>query len=180
MLVKEEYKPSGCTRSFDDTFWWYADTGYWNYTTNIPILEYVRGKIILLRRFKVEGAGIDVSQWPDNATFEQTNSDGVTYHVQDEYKVPTVGHRENKWNKIKNTLYVANIESAPNKIFLNYTSGVSAGAYPYTVADYINPRLVDYIKYITPESYSRGYGIIPMDFPHQDLINRLINLNFYI
>ncbi|HOD84509.1 MAG TPA: phosphatidylinositol-specific phospholipase C domain-containing protein, partial [Phycisphaerae bacterium] len=56
----------------------------------IPTLGEARGKVVLLRRFAECGTnigGIDAGAWGDNDISEWTNESGVSFYVQDHYKI---------------------------------------------------------------------------------------------
>ncbi len=176
MSVKEEYNPTGNTRSFEDTFDWYTAglENYWYFGDRIPTLGSVRGKIVLLRRFSAARTpkGIDASNWPDNATFEIKNA--ATLEVQDQYVVNTVlaGDINAKWTAIKNQLDHAQADASGNW-YINFSSGASLFAFPNTVANLINPKLAAYLN----GSLKNRVGTLMMDFPDDTMIGRIIALN---
>ena len=101
MSVKEEQRPSKCTRGFETLLSEAIAEGKadrW-YTENaIPTLGEVRGRIVLLSRYANPTMGFDCGgdSWRDNATFEMDN--GVPFHIQDRYKV---SDNATKWSEAK-------------------------------------------------------------------------------
>jgi len=121
MSVKEEYDSADNTETFEETFINYitsSGTEYlWFLHQYIPKISEIRGRIVLFRRFNSERAiGINVSDWLDNQTFTKTNSDGVTYSVQDQYEVDSVGN--NKYNQIISQITNAEDGSSNTFFFL--------------------------------------------------------------
>jgi 1-phosphatidylinositol phosphodiesterase len=161
MCVKEEYTPSGDTRSFEATFDSYVakNPGKWYLGSEIPTLGQARGKIVLLRRFGANTLpkGIDASVWADNTTF---TTDGGLLRVQDWYNVTD---NNMKWNNIVAILNEA-YSGGSGTLYINFSSGVQSGPFGIpnipAVSNDINSRLSNYF---TTNTLGR-YGIIPMDF----------------
>lgn len=203
MRVKEEYNPTGNTRTFASTFKYYLDMYpglFWAYNmNNNPQLKDIRGKIVLLQDFHTEGLEYM----------------GIPYHmaeVQDEYHLRTNWDLYSKWEKIK-----AHLEKAaygnPNLIHINFLSG-SGGSFPYFVASGKSspgddapllatgrtspgwkswpdfPRINCFLKICTiafkgtnllTSDYltrHRRIGIVMADFPGDELILRIILQNY--
>lgn len=76
--------------------------------------------------------GLWPDPWQDNATFDTQSiaSDGetVTFHIQDQYNVPTVFEINTKWNAVAALLGQADAD-ASEAWYINFASGSSAGAY---------------------------------------------------
>ncbi|MCA1623235.1 MAG: phosphatidylinositol-specific phospholipase C [Acidobacteria bacterium] len=196
MSIKKEHTTENCTRTFKDTFEWYIRDcrDRWYLGDTVPKLGDVRGKIVLFRRFSesvtedergetASGTvlGIDASPglWSDNATFEINNS--AKLKIQDQYVVKTVCNIPDKWGHIKALLDEA-VGDGSDRWYINFTSGVSSGAYPYTVAKGSpgfkgeNPHLHEYLD----GKPTGKVGTILMDFPEYPddvLISQLIALN---
>jgi hypothetical protein len=162
-------------------FCWYLDP-------QIPTLNAVRGKIVLLRRFpvtkvwRIAGVGIDAGYWPKNMPFTHTNFDGIHFDIQDEFESYVLGKLDHKFNRyVKPCLERAAANQDSNTLFINFTSG-AGGVYPRTLAErYMsefegtNSMLLKYLAHRT----NVRYGIIPMDFPESSLIDKLIAQNFF-
>ncbi|HAG82986.1 MAG TPA: hypothetical protein DCL61_17955 [Cyanobacteria bacterium UBA12227] len=192
MSVKHEYDDGeGITRSYEATFDSYLQGSqeFWYFGDTIPRLGDVRGKIVLFRRFnldnrpnRTETKGIDASSWPDNATFD-ISVNGGTLKIQDEYKVSNLLEEiERKWNKIKNLIDQAKFDAADDW-YVNFTNGANFadstfpwihGITPNVVAGRINYRVYDYID---SSKFPNRLGTFVMDFPDDNMISRLINLN---
>lgn len=177
MCVKEEYDPTGNTRSFEQTFDSYVATypGRWHLGAAVPNLGSVRNKIVLLRRFGASSTpkGIDATNWADNTTFTSTTAD-ATLRVQDQYVVPD---NNNKWTGVTNLFTEANA-STNNTLFINFTSGYKSLIFGIpsitTVSNNINPRIN---TFFTTNTYGR-YGIIPMDFVDATRAQLIVESNF--
>ncbi|MEK7949241.1 phosphatidylinositol-specific phospholipase C domain-containing protein [Luteolibacter soli] len=173
MSVKEEYDPSGNTRSFEATFDAYTSQspGKWYLGASIPTLDAARGKIVLFRRFGASSTpkGIDASNWPDNTTF----STGGTLRVQDNYNVPD---NNAKWNQILAILNEARY-GGPGTLYVNFSSGVRSGTFGIpditTVSNNINPRLTTYFN----ANPSGRFGAILMDFADAAKASQIYNTN---
>ena len=122
MRVKEEYKPEGNSRSFADTFNWYAGQYpglFWKYDGNYnPLLSQIRGKVVLLQDFKADPP-VGIAWYPP-----------VT--VQDDYAFKNNWDLYKKWETVKRYLNNANTDTQ-DRIYINFLSG-SGGSFPYFVA----------------------------------------------
>ncbi|QJE98715.1 phosphatidylinositol-specific phospholipase C domain-containing protein [Luteolibacter luteus] len=173
MSVKEEYTPSGNTRSFEATFDTYtaANPSKWLLGSSIPTLTQARGKIVLFRRFGASSTpkGIDASSWPDNTTF----STGGTLRVQDCYNV---SNNDTKWAQILQVLNEARY-GGPNTLYVNFSSGTSSGIFGIpnipNVSNNINPRLVTFFN----GNPSGRFGSILMDFADASKCTQIYNTN---
>lgn len=177
MSIKEEYTPTGNTRTFEDTFDSYVRglESFWYLGDSIPTLSNVRGKIVLLRRFAASRLpkGIGAASWPDNTTF-QIQTSGETLKIQDNYKVTPIFAPDinKKWEEIKNLLDRAKSDVS-NAWYINFASGAYLLAYPRAIAARINPSLFNYLG----ASFTNRLGTLVMDFPDNKLINRIIDIN---
>jgi PKD repeat protein len=176
MSVKEESTASGTTRSFEATFDTYVATnpGKWSLGSSVPILNTVRGQIVLLRRFgaTVLPKGLDASYWPDNTSFVANN-----LAVQDCYQV---SDNATKWTYVTNEFSAAFGDSNANVLHLNFTSGYKPGLFGIpnvpTVSNYINPLLQNYFT-----SALRGhYGCVIMDFADANRSELIYSMNFSV
>lgn len=136
MSVKDECGTQDCTRSFAQTFESYIERYAevrWYLGDTIPRLGEVRGSIVLLRRFASESAlGIDLSMWPDNATFE-LDRPGAAFAIQDEFRVPVETSIDYKYRAIE-ALLALNGQSTIERWVVNFCSGTGMGANPRKVA----------------------------------------------
>ena len=175
MSVKEEYESHNCTNQFHETFSAYVQKNrfMWYLEDTIPTLDKVRGKIVLIRRFG-SGSGIDANPWADNAIFEINNN--AKLKIQDVYHIDSpLGTISDKWDKIKSLLDEAQNESK-EALYINYTSAeqVLMMRTPESIADDINPKLLDYIL---AAKDGKRLGILAMDFCPSSINEILVQTN---
>jgi 1-phosphatidylinositol phosphodiesterase len=138
----------------------------------IPTLGQVRGKIVLAALQDAHGGlyqGRGLGQF-DNGSWGE--------YVQDAYEVPTLFDIDDKWFKVRDHLDKT-VQADSGRMFLNFTSGSSAGAYPDAVAcgaagfrgvnDYV-------LEHLTANDLPRT-GVIMMDFPGAELVNAIVAAN---
>jgi GH18 family chitinase len=141
---------------------------------NMPTLGEVRGKIVL-RSFNGRFGG-PFSYGLAQVNVQDSNNNYI--YVQDDYNVPTLAHIDDKWTKVRNQILAANAD--PGNMYINFTSGVSSGAYPYTVAGGtgvtkgVNQWTLDWLL----EAHVDRTGVMMMDFPGAGLIGAIIAHNF--
>lgn len=177
MSVKEEYDPSGNTRTFEQTFDSYVakNPTQWYTGATVPNLGDVRGKIVLLRRFSATALpkGLDATNWADNTTFSINNSD-ASMRIEDNYVVPD---NNAKWNSITALLGEAKT-GAGTTLYISFTSGYKSLIFSIpsitTVSNAINPNVTSYFTSNT----SGRYGIIPMDFSESGRASLIYKTNF--
>ena len=177
MSVKEEYDPTGNTRTFEQTFDSYVakNPSQWYEGASVPALGQVRGKIVLLRRFSAASLpkGIDATNWADNTTFSISNSD-AQLRIEDNY---VVNDNNSKWNNITSLLGEAKTGSL-STLYISFTSGYKPLIFSIpsitTVSDVINPNVS---SYFTTNTTGR-YGIIPMDFSESTRAGLIYKTNF--
>ena len=154
-------------------FWTPSFTG----EADMPTLGQVRGKIVL-RSFNGPHGG-----WFGYG-LRQVAEDPGTY-IQDEDGVPTVFDIPKKWDKVKAHFDKTNADPNQNNMYVNFTSGSSPGAYPYTVAggtgtpDHFGGHGVNYycVEHLLGANVRRT-GIVMMDFPGAALIDAIIAHNY--
>lgn len=136
MSVKDEWPARDCTRTFAATFEWYvAQRAHtrWHLADGLPLLQSIRGGIVLLRRFTSDKPlGMDLTAWPDNATFD-IDTVAAPFTVQDEFRVPVPTSIASKWRAIDSLL-----DFAPGlcgeRWVINFCSGTGMAAPPAVVA----------------------------------------------
>lgn len=156
MRIKEEYKSDGNTRSFSDTLRAYLsafNSFIWTTSNGLanPTLKEVRGKIVILYDFET------------NYTFGLDFKNSFT--IQDEYKANII----DKKNYILNTL-----NSAKKDSVINFLS--AQGRFGQSINDNAiesNFFVFDYCQKNNP----KYVGIVPADFPGQELIYQIIKSN---
>nr|WP_168789877.1 phosphatidylinositol-specific phospholipase C [Paraburkholderia aromaticivorans] len=136
MSVKDEWPARDCTRTFAATFEWYvrqrADVR-WHLAAELPLLQTVRGGIVLLRRFTSDKPlGMDLTAWHDNATFDIDNV-AAPFTIQDEFRVPVPISIASKWRAIDSLLDLAP-SLCGERWVINFCSGTGMAAPPVVVA----------------------------------------------
>ncbi|WP_164018612.1 phosphatidylinositol-specific phospholipase C [Pyxidicoccus trucidator] len=168
MRVKKEHTEENITRTFAQTFEWYREQPafkpyIWR-GSHVPTLGEVRGKLVILDDF---GGGAYGIPWS-------------SLDLQDDWTVSTLFDIDDKWNKVRAHLEKTNTGS-PSKLFVNFLSGSSAGAFPYMVAGGagsgirgVNDFAIDYLV----GAKVQRAGIMMMDFPGAGLIDAILALNY--
>jgi 1-phosphatidylinositol phosphodiesterase len=156
--------------------------GFFYLDNRIPTLGEVRGKIVVVRRFDLDAGsgprGLEPLTWQDNTTFDVTNptseNESATYHIQNQYNVPTILGNDltAKWNAIQALLDQAKAD-ASDAWYINFASGSSSGAYPYSVSTHINPSLFNYLG---GAQFANRLGTLMQDFPDDLVIARITSL----
>ena len=132
-------------------------------TTAMPNMGQVRGKIVFLQ--------------------ESTFTLGIPLvETEGKSKVTNV---KDKDNRIIKQLNQANEACGGDNAVMTYTSGTGFGTFwgmfltPKRVAEKVNPWLDQYLKQFYPNKPRPCFGIIAMDFPGVDLIQTVININWW-
>ena len=169
--IQETSKPDNNSRSFAETFLSYQakKPKLWLYKTRLPSLKEVRGKAILLRRFRSEQSlGIDATNWHNKGGHPNN-----LLVLQDGFKVKKL---ENKWLLMKQLWLKAS--DHPNKLALNFASGYQSNKLGIpnitSVSNFINPRLEKHLA----ANPSLPPSIIILDFITPDLSKAIFSLNF--
>jgi hypothetical protein len=174
-------------KSFEDIFDGYRDDNaaakahFWAPSTDrakgapTPTLGEIRGKIVLAVMNEKFGGPVGAYGLAQFADWK----DGSSTYVQDEYNVPNPGAIATKRDKVRRHLDTTNSGEA-DKMYVNFTSGASAFAYPYNVAGGIvgqqgvNPFLLGYLG---EGAVTSRTGMIMMDYPGGGLIDKIISFN---
>jgi len=166
----------------------------------------IRGKLVLWRRFPREGSdpAIDYSSpfglnlTGMNADFDNTDGaawspDGASVYVQDRYSGTDVLDKFKAWVKTQDHAYASAMNDDPSHHhpqFINFGSiGASMGANPIDHAKAMNEALETILtamlsgedhhgKALTSRSHRSGIGVVPLDFPSEELIRLLVRLNY--
>ncbi|WP_255208006.1 phosphatidylinositol-specific phospholipase C [Myxococcus sp. AM009] len=168
MRVKKEHTEENVTRSFAATFEAYRNNpAYRPYLWtggHVPALGEVRGKIVILDDF---GGGAYGIPWGG-------------LDLQDAWTVSTIFDIDDKWSKVRAHLGRTNTGS-PSTLFVNFLSGASALAHPFTVAGGdgmgirgVNDFAIDHLV----AGHVQRAGLLMMDFPGAGLIDAILALNF--
>lgn len=177
-----------CEQCFSNLFYTYikGNEDKWYLENRIPTLKEARGKIVLIRRCKMDAkncdftplnTGIDFSQWVDQEQVELTpepvslttkGEHNAEFIIQDRFKYKP----QERWDECLKP-FLDSMEEFKGKYIINYTS--TAGGYkgPKYNSDIINKLFIDY-----PLDKEKYYGTIYLDFPTEDLTTKIINHNF--
>lgn len=172
-------------KCFDNLFYTYikGNERRWFLENRVPTLGEARGKMVLIRRCKMErryeftdkNTGIDFSRWveqdtavPEPLKLETGGSFGEEFIVQDRYKYKPVP----RWAEcIKPFLDQA--KSFSGEYIINYLSTAGGLKGPCNNAKYINAQFMNY-----PLTKGYYYGTIYCDFPTKALVDKIIETNF--
>jgi ABC-type glycerol-3-phosphate transport system permease component len=128
LALAMEWPARDSVRTFAATFEWYVaqlPEVRWHLAPELPLLQRVRGGIVLLRRFASEKPlGIDLTAWPDNATFD-IGDVPAPFTIQDEFRVPVPGSIAYKWRAIDSLLDLAPDRLQPEPIRLRCGIGLT-------------------------------------------------------
>jgi 1-phosphatidylinositol phosphodiesterase len=144
-----------------------------------PTLGEVRGKVVLAVLHTPHGGVVDGYGLADLGGWR----DGSSTYVQDDYGVPNVRAIATKRDRVRRHLDRTSAGD-PGRLYVNFTSGASLFAHPQQVAggsggvQGVNPFLLTYLNE-GPEVHApvRRTGIVYLDFPGGQLINRIIAVN---
>lgn len=181
-LKQEDQAPNDS--GFQARFKQYTDArpSLWYLENAIPTLSQVRTKIVLLRRFEVSGtANVGINAFdgfPNDGT--ATIAGPPKLVIQDQYDQGKHDKAE-KWAAVQTLLTAAlkpdsQERGNSNALYLNFGSAAYTFEvdYPLAVANYINPRLIDYFGARTTGG---RFGIVVMDFQTIELNSLIVRLN---
>lgn len=175
---------SGANNFFNEFYSRYIQNNeqFWFLENRIPVLNEVRGKIVLLRNvgvdseeFSDKNSGIDfhppyigstfVDDWKtgDLCSIE-TGRPFAKVHIQDSYKV----EGRKKWGTVKRFLE-SDLDSENFNICTSSCTGIRL---PYFNAKLINKNLMKF-------NFEKGriYGIVMMDFVTPELCEKIVAVN---
>ncbi|TFK99015.1 PLC-like phosphodiesterase [Pterulicium gracile] len=162
--------------AYPTVFWAPAVNG----RADIPRLGDVRGKAVLMVLHGNSGGPYGAFGLHHFAGW----TDGSTTYVQDDYNVANTGAIATKRDKVRRFLDVTSAGDK-SKIYVNFGSGSSILAHPFTIANGaapsttgVNPFLLGYMRE-GPEVHAPVVrtGVMMLDFPGADLITQIINTN---
>lgn len=178
MQIKEEYSSLDNTRSFLETMKYYI-IGYENFfflDEISPTLDQVRGKIVLLRRFSSPDHPFGNELVFGSGTF--TSNTTITARIQDDYRVKSLFHRSKKWETFLDLMDEAQKNRDKDKLYIDFGSGSTTFCYPFSTANYMIPRIGNYLQNTNPDSF---VGVIMFDYiteKYENTIYYLIKRNF--
>lgn len=155
----------------------------WYLENRIPNLCEARGKLVLIRRCKMDtsnseftdnNTGIDFSSWveqdkvtPEPLILETKGKDNAVFIIQDRYKYKPI----ERWEECL-LPFLNSMEEFKGTYVINYTSTAGGVKGPEKNAGLINPKLLKY-----PLDKNKYYGTIYLDFPTEELTTKLIEHN---
>lgn len=155
----------------------------WYLENRSPLMNEVRGKIILIRRCKMlqsneynpHNTGIDFSKWieqdkpvPEPLTLKTGGENEMSFVIQDRYKYKP----EPRWNDCIMP-FLNTMTDFCGTYIINYLSTAGGLKGPYNNSKYINPAFMQY-----PLKKNTYYGMIYVDFPTEELVEKIIRTNF--
>lgn len=155
----------------------------WYLENRSPLMNEARGKIILIRRCKMlqsneynpHNTGIDFSKWieqdkpvPEPLTLKTGGENEMSFVIQDRYKYKP----EPRWNDCIMP-FLNTMTDFCGTYIINYLSTAGGLKGPYNNSKYINPAFMKY-----PLKKNTYYGMIYVDFPTEELVEKIIRTNF--
>lgn len=176
MCIKEEYDAAGANSAFDVMVKKHidADPDKWYVEEDVPMLDSVRGRIALMRRYSTSKSfGFNASSgWSDNTSFTM-KTEGGTLRCQDHYELADA---DEKWDEIES--FFSKMKPRENTYYLNNTSGYVSGLFGIPnitdISDSVNQRLVETLTTERPDIV----GIIAADFMTEEIAKAIYSLNF--
>lgn len=159
-------------------------SSYWYLGDEIPSLNEVRGKIVLMRRYnnpKNTEEGLDFTGWPDGEFAEETfSAGGSKATVQDQFRKKGM-EASDKWTDYVEPLLkkARNGEISDNYYIINYTSANNLGKLPLIYPDAYASAVNNYLRLSFWRDETR-YGWIPMDFVTKDLCKLIYGTNVFL
>ena len=178
MQIMQEYSSLDNTSTFFDTIKSYF-TGleeFLFFDEISPTLDQVRGKIVILRRFDSP-----ITPFGNQLNFRSltfTSNTTITARIQDAYQVKSLCHRSLKWERFLDLMKEAQENTDEDKLFIDFGSGSTTFCYPFSTAQYMVPRIGNYLKNTNPDKF---VGVIMFDFItdyYDDIIYYLLKRNF--
>lgn len=173
-------------KCFDNLYYRYiqGNENKWYLENRIPTVGEARGKIVLIRRCKMdlnnrdftdENTGIDFSRWveqdtavPEPLILDTHSKDNAAFIVQDRFKYKP----EPRWSECVKP-FLDKRSKFDGQYVICYLSTAGGFKGPERNAQYINSRFMAY-----PIDKNKYYGTIYLDFPFTDLTSKIINNNF--
>lgn len=162
--------------------------GLFYLSDQMPKLDEVRGKIVLLRRFELSGQqvmGIDVSaKWESDAIFTLTNRQKQHFVIEDLY------HEHDTHKKVvivKSNLDNARKNPTDGCFYITFNSIATGGHSPYQYAwgghgvdPAMNPKLEEYLR---NHPGGNRFGVVVMDYynnhgSQNENVEMLIDANY--
>lgn len=195
MSIKEQ---GGSTRNFNDELLEYIkdDPSMWITDTDVTTLDEARGKIVLMRRYKLKGddkpIGIDFSNWTSSACENIKVNDEYNAFVQDKYEGfdSDLGNAvDQKWEVFSDMFSDCERDKYDNKKYfvLNFNSATGPGNSPRDFAHgQGEPGDKYYVEGLSKKvekktwQYGKKYGWVIMDFAGATMSKNIYTSNEYV
>lgn len=139
---------------------------------DMPLLDEVRGKIVLFRRFEINypgPMGIDLSKdWKDDKTFPLRTPQGVLFEIEDEYKQHDT-HK--KLQAVEDSLNKAIKNSNDGIMYITYNSISENSTLTHTPYEYawggigIDPSMNPSLEaFLLEKPGNHRFGVVMLDF----------------
>ena len=183
--LKKELEDERSVFSFEQAFCAILkkDCSIWFMENQLPTLDEVRGKLVLLRRFpllsETQFLGID-ARFTDNDLFEYEFNQPLNqkFLCQDHYLLVGNSYEEiisEKFAAVQKNIYkIDERKRDPNCLFMNLLSCVYQSQTPKSLSDTLN--LLFTSNYLTDKR--KLMGIFPCDYIGLELARLLVNDNF--
>lgn len=172
-------------KCFDNLFYTYikGNEHRWFLENRVPTLGEARGRIVLIRRCKMEhryeftdkNTGIDFSRWQEQVTvepeplpLETRNNDGDLFVILDRFKYKPVP----RWSECVKP-FLDRAKPFDGNYIINYLSTSGGLKGPYNNAKYLNARFMAY-----PLDSENYYGTVYFDFPTKAIADKVNETNF--
>lgn len=180
MMISSEYKAKDNQRSFEDVLYDYISPRIdrWYLNDQLPMLSQVRGKIVLLRRFRAgrRPFGIDMDGWQDSNTFTFKNHPSFSFNIQDRYNTMP----DEKWEHIRSHLSDTHNHDSGLVWYMNYCSLYKTFVLPPKITSFLTNRKIDsYLKNVPQEVKNpKKLGTVILDYPSSEIISNITASNF--
>lgn len=167
---------------FDNLFYTYikGKEPYWYLEDQVPTLGAARGKLVLIRRCKMEpkpdftrhNTGIDFSTWVEQPEVVSTALPLCTgtadFIIQDRFKYKP----KPRWAQVIRP-FLEQRTAFGGQYVINYLSTAGGLKGPRRNAKYINAKFMDY-----PLKKGMYYGTTYVDFPSREQVLKIVETNF--
>lgn len=172
-------------KCFNNLFYTYikGNEDKWFLENRVPSLGEARGKIVLIRRCKMDksnaefgdhNTGLDFSNWveqdwkaPEPLMLKTNSMDKASFVIQDRFKYKP----EDRWQKCLRP-FLDTMAKFDGTYIIDYTSTAGGIKGPQHNSSVINPLFMQY-----PLDKEKYYGTIYLDFPHPELTRKIIGHN---
>ena len=177
--------PEGVDMTMDDINTLFPDSMLASFKADMTVAD-MRGRVLFINRDHPTGGreypGTVVYGWPGNSSSHRarivsSKESSAVLWAQDYFTDDGKGnYTDSKWDKV--AALVREFASAPDGVWcINHLSGYTGSGVSTNIkrnAKTTNARMLEYLS-----GHKKPIGIIPMDFPGQELIDVIIFLNTF-